>query len=37
MYFQPPTPTDLTKFEEDQSTEKSGTKSDGGGKVVCKI
>jgi len=37
MYFRPPTPTDLIKFEEDQSTEKSGTKPDGGDKVVHKI
>jgi hypothetical protein len=37
MYFHSPTPTDLTKFVEDQSTEKSGTKPDGGDKVVRKI
>jgi hypothetical protein len=37
MYFQPPIPIGLTKFEENQSTEKSGTKPDGGDKVVHKI
>jgi len=37
MYFQSLTPTHLTKFEENQSNEKSGTKPDGGDKVVRKI